>query len=721
MSAPTRPHDGAISGQTARGDAAAIAAIRAWGARVARPAAVLTVVYAVLAILFTWPLAAQLGRGVVSPIDPVDSTWRIAQAHDRLLHAPWQLFEANVLYPFPKSYLFDELVFGAALLTLPLRLFTDNPIAIYNLAVLGTFVLSALAMYALARRLRCHPLAAFAAGLIYAFAPLRFGQLDHIGLLSGQYFPLVILLLDRLFAPAPEASPRTRWRDAFLLAGVLALQALSSQYYALYLVFVVGGFVLLRLIQLGPRRFPERTTWARLLVAGGLAVLVVLPFAIGYLTVQEQYNFTRPIGENVRYSATIASFVTTGEGNWLWGGLTAPLRAIGRYSPERDLFVGLVALLLALVGVATAWRRPLVQYFLLLGAGSALLALGPGLRLTDDPNSLLFAPLPYHLLYQYLPGFDSMRVPARLGILYGLSIAGLAGCGLTWLLARLAEQRPRPGRASVPATPDVTDITSDRAGHARRWAAAALVIGAICVESANKSLALSPLESGTAVPPVYQWLATQPAGVAIELPFHTKRDVENNRYQYFSLFHRQRLVNGSADVVPLGYRALAEELYRGPSHRAVALLQGLGVTYVVIHYDRMGDEAAGRARENLGQNPVQSRQIAAFGTTVVYRLEETDRFAALRAAVPPDARIFLAQEKPMETYIGMLGWVLRDNSLHAQLPTTFGQRIAGPPDPDERYDCAVLHHRDDPAAFDFADATMIWEDPFARVYLRPRR
>ena len=42
--------------------------------------------------------------------------------------------------------------------------------------------------------------------------------------------------------------------------------------------------------------------------------------------------------------------------------------------------------------------------------------------------------MPYGFLYYHLPGFDSMRVPARFSILYLLSVAALAGLGLTWLL-----------------------------------------------------------------------------------------------------------------------------------------------------------------------------------------------------------------------------------------------------------------------------------------------
>src|SRR5205085_1995560 len=161
---------------------------------------------------------------------------------------------------------------GIALITLPLRLATDNPVAIYNLAVLSSFVLSALAMYALARRLRCRPPAAFVAGLVYAFAPLHLAHLTHLGLLSVQYFPL---------------------------AG-----------------------------------------------AGLLAGLLVAPFLLGYRLVQGDYTVERSIEQNAYYSANLASFFTTDGQNLLWGTLSAPLRAFGRYTFERNMFPGLLALLL---------------------------------------------------------------------------------------------------------------------------------------------------------------------------------------------------------------------------------------------------------------------------------------------------------------------------------------------------------------------------------------
>jgi len=198
--------------------------------------AVLTLAYAAFTVLFTWPLTTHITGAVTSQIDPVDSVWRISWAQHQLLHHPLHLFTGNTFYPYPDSYFFDGLVLGVAVLTLPLAVVGLSPLAIYNCAVLLSFVLSALAMYALARRFGALPAAAFAAGLIYAFAPMHLDRIGHVAFLSAEWFPLIVLFLDRVIV-----MPRSR--DTLILAACLAMQALSTQYYAIYLAFLVPLFL----------------------------------------------------------------------------------------------------------------------------------------------------------------------------------------------------------------------------------------------------------------------------------------------------------------------------------------------------------------------------------------------------------------------------------------------------------------------------------------------
>ena len=74
---------------------------------------------------------------------------------------------------------------------------------------------------------------------------------------------------------------------------------------------------------------------------------------------------------------------------------------------------------------------------------SVVLSLGPYLQITYaandyDPNAVQrIIPLPYLLLYDWVPGFQSMRVTTRIGVLTTLALAVLAGFGAyyIWRLA----------------------------------------------------------------------------------------------------------------------------------------------------------------------------------------------------------------------------------------------------------------------------------------------
>ncbi len=664
----------------------------------------LTLFYAALAVLFTWPLVMQLGTAIVSPLDPLDSVWRVAEGQYQLLQHPGTVLDANIFYPYHNSYLFDELLLGAALLTLPLHLFTANPILIYNVAILGTFILSGLGMHALARHLGCGTPGALAAGAAYAFAPFHLDHLPHLGLLSGQYFPLIILLLDRLFA-AP------RWREALALALLLALQALSAQYYALYLILVVGGFVALRLTQLAIRRqLPGRGVWLRLIVAGALAGLLVLPVAVAYRSVQGEFSFERSLDENVLYSSNLASFFTVDERNRLWGQATAPLREQGRYTPERNAFPGAIVLILAALGLFGAWRRRLVVYLALLGLAAAALMLGPVLQITGDPATRIWTRMPYGFLYVNLPGFDSMRVPARFNILYGLVLAALAGLGLTWLLARIGTLRGR---------------LTGRAGRVVPLALAALLIVGIVAESLTLPYSLTPLPTAATMPPAYRWLAAQPNATLAEVPLLISKErgaeLLNNQYQYYSFYHQRPTVNGSGNVAPKGYQALYYELRDGTTPRALAILQGLGVTHLIVHYDQLTPAIAAKTRATFAAATDQARAVATFDQDVVYALTPTDRFAQLRARIPAGATIYLSREDPTGAYGGMLGYILRDNPIYTRVRVDYGQDYAGSPDPNARYDYAILYPQEDPASVGFADGVVVWQDDVVRIYGRPKR
>ena len=79
---------------------------------------------------------------------------------------------------------------------LPVYHLTGNLILSYNLLFLSSFVLSGLGMYLLVRELLGErpgvTQAAFVAGLIFAFVPIRIAQVAHIQSVSSQWMPLAL-------------------------------------------------------------------------------------------------------------------------------------------------------------------------------------------------------------------------------------------------------------------------------------------------------------------------------------------------------------------------------------------------------------------------------------------------------------------------------------------------------------------------------------------------
>lgn len=658
------------------------------------------VTYIAFAVFFTWPLVLHINSGVTSAIDPVDNIWRIVSAQNALLHHPLSLFTGNTFYPFPDSYLFDGLILGVAIFTLPLALISLPPLVIYNGAVLLCLLLSALAMYALARRFSAPRVAAFIAGMIYAFAPMHLDRIGHVGFLADQWFPLILLFLDRVIA-------QPRIRDTLVLGACVVMQALCSQYYAINLVVLVPLFLFVMLIR---RPITRRcVVWWHLAAAGILALVIIAPVALRYRAVELRYGVERTYGQVTYYSAALTSFFTTDASNRFWGGITAPLRAQGTYTFERNMFPGLLALILAGIGMWVGRRRPWEQFLALLVVATGLLALGPELRLNPGEHQSLLGHLPYDVLYWHLPGFDSMRVPARFGTLMLLGIAGLAATGTTTLLrAVTVASLPRPRLVRVvPAIALVALLTS---------------FGA---EYASRPLPLVTLESSDAVPPVYTWLATQPDGPIIALPLlipdHDREEQIAVREQYFSLWHHHPLINGYANVIPNGYRALVLDMQQFPSDRAVSLLQGLGITEVVVHFDQFNAADRVQMQRRLDRGQSALTVAAQFGDTAVYRVAASPSFSALQAVVPPGASVMLSRKDPLGSgaYMAMLGYVLHGHPLYANLRVDFGQDYRGAPQANGRYDYAILFPEEDPGTVGFANAEIVWQDSVVRVFRHP--
>ena len=157
--------------------------------------------------------------------------WTLAwDAHALLTWSP--LFDANIFYPAKQALAWAEHHIGIAVFSLPIYAATRNPVLAYWVVWLIAFPLNALAMQALAYRVTRDRVAAFGAGLVYAFCFFRMHHAHgHLQLLWTWALPLVPLALER-WAERPSF-----WRAA-IVAILVVLQALAGWYLAVFVALL---------------------------------------------------------------------------------------------------------------------------------------------------------------------------------------------------------------------------------------------------------------------------------------------------------------------------------------------------------------------------------------------------------------------------------------------------------------------------------------------------
>ena len=538
-------------------------------------------IYGVLTLALTWPFAANLR--VMDAGDSAFFAWEIGWTIHALTTDPASLPHANIFHPLRYTLGMDEPVLGTTLLVLPLAVFTDDAVLLYNVVRLLTFVFSALTAFWLAKELGAGEWVALGAGALFAFSPIRTDQVAHLSTLGTQWWPLVLLFAIRF-------AKRGCARDALLAALVFVLAFLACGYHGVIAAAVLPPALLVL--------FWGR--WGRLklgALAALLAGLALLPVYRMHQQALEPERYARGTEETVQYSAPVESFLATNSWNRLYGEVTDPFRTSG----PNNLFPGLVLPALALAGAFVPWRRgerPSREAWALaaLMLAAAFVALGPRVRAFGAD----LGPGPWALLRDGLPVFQMIRVTSRAGVFIALPLV---------MLAALALEKLRPGRF--------------------------VLVGLGLLALAETLIAPIPMPEWSKVidtrrepPPVYRWLAEQPARDPVaHLPMLDVYGLERRPafhesiYMVYSTLHWKPLVNGYAGIEPRRYVQLRELLRSFPSPESLAGLRAAGTRYVVVHRKGYGpnqwQRLQARMPEALGSS---MRELAVLGTDTVYEL-----------------------------------------------------------------------------------------------------
>jgi hypothetical protein len=492
-----------------------------------RELAVVTALFTVLTLVLTYPQVLSLSTHTGTHYDALFSIWRLAWVAHQLITDPVHLFDANIFYPQPKTLTYSDAMLLLGVSGAPAIWAGWPVVVVYNLLVLASFVTAAVAMYVLMRAFTESRIAATFAGVVFAFQSYRFAHYPQIELLWTCWIPLALLALHRCIE-------NPTWRNGALLGLMVSLQALSCLYYAVFLITFLPVIALCLTIA---RRNARLSTLAKPALASIVCAAAMLgPYSLPYLRSSVRVG-TRSLEDVSNWSPKLVNYISAQHGHWLY---PTPPGSIDAF--EGVLFPGVLSIALACCGVFFLKPRRLVLAYAVVLVLAFDLSLGV--------NGLL-----YGWLYDAIPLYRGLRVPARLFVIVAAALAVLGGIGV----ARIQE-RTRHGRLI----------------------ALALVLFAI-VESVSAPI---PLEAVPTRQRLSRWLAKQPRGAVFEWPTPTPQSLgftQEPRYMYQSTNHWQPLVNGYSGHSPLSYIRLLDRTRTFPNEEAVRYLQDFGVRYVILH------------------------------------------------------------------------------------------------------------------------------------------
>ena len=644
-----------------------------------RTAFAVTILYVALTIALTWPLARGLTRDIPGDFgDPLFTSWVMAWDATHLGRGWWS---ANIFAPHPLALAYSEHFLPQGIQALPFYRATNNPILGYNLVFLSTFVLSGLGMFLLGRELTGSRSAGVIAGLAYAFSPFRIASIPHLQVLSSAWMPFVLYGLRRHFATGrmrPLAGAAVAWIVQNLSCGYYMLffspvvvvyiawelttrglwtdrRALIRAAAACAVVFIATApFVLpyleLRRLGFSPRsltetkRFsadvyayftadpslwfwgPRANVWPKaegLLFPGLTIVVLAACGAAG------RRAGARSAPEALRHSALHRILTAIVIGCWLavlllllGGSIRLPVLKITELPRAMVVAAAASAALLAASAAARAsfrqWLASPAGIFSIITVFAAAMSLGPEIR---AKGRVVADTSLYTMFYDFVPGFDGVRVPARYGMIVTLGLAALAAVGISRLSqSALGSRQPSDLRRSIGAAGNMRAPSPARSSCSRRRRCRS---PSTRTPPNTRSAGLAPLPpfvaTGDGAPAVYRFIAAlPPSSVVVELPLGEPAfDV---RYMFYSTLHWKRLVNGYSGGGPQQYEFLREAVNDVATRpdRAWQAIADSTATHAVVHEGAYEDERGRHFGDFLRARG--ARDVAAFGTDRVFAL-----------------------------------------------------------------------------------------------------
>jgi hypothetical protein len=358
---------------------------------------------------------------------PLLNSWTIwwnANSLGRGLAGYWN---APIFHPEPGTFAFSEPQ-PATLLLAPLVWWNDSPFLAYHCYLLVNLLLNGLVTLFVLRRLRVNRLVSLAAGVAVLLLPLVWEQLDTVQLVPlwpavWIWYGLIKLTETRVATPGPAFSLQVLLRKTIATAIGLAIGCSMQAALCVHHLLMIAWLAVPATICLVVGR-PLKIVSIRLAIAGGLALLLLLPMLQPMRRIHAERRFERSEQTQQALSASATQWVKQPLRGWWNTHRDVERISEGSFNPGwlRTILAGSILLYWPYVPHR---RRRVVLFLAVLLVLAICLSLGTNLRIG---NLVVWG-----RLVDTVPLLQSVRSVYRFAFFAQLAIVLLAAISLDQL------------------------------------------------------------------------------------------------------------------------------------------------------------------------------------------------------------------------------------------------------------------------------------------------
>lgn len=486
-------------------------------------------------------------------------------------------------------------------------------VAAYNLQIIVSFFLPAVAMYCLVYYFTKNRLASFFSGATFTLSPYHFARSwDHLCLSNMHWVIFYVLSLFIL-------TEKRTYKSAFICGLCFGLTGHFNSYYYIYfmIIFTAAFFIFNAGYGIFRRKRMNLKDISKIVKLIGvvliIAAIIMLPqiwrflkmiiFSTGYA---QKTGLIRSFQHLFADSARPLNYFLPTVYHPFLGKITRFFIDTPLYGEnsggEQSLYLGVVPLILTFIGYRRWKRRKkegssdfrqdfVMSFFVFSFFTFMIFSFSP----YWGNKSGFFIPFPSYFLFRIFPMF---RNYARFGVLVMASACVLAGFGLR-------------------------DVMREIIGRKKKIVIYCLVTGLVLFEFLN----IPPFRvtDVSKIPGVYSWLKQQPKNVVIaEYPI----EADERPYLFYQRIHQKKMINGAVPATE-AFEIRRKILDLTNKHTA-RVLSFLGVNYVLVHKDKYLAYEGGRV---LGEIPDLDKQK---GLVLVKSFPEVDVYEIKAKPLNPD-------------------------------------------------------------------------------------